>query len=829
MEYRQNEQLQLAYEFIQFTNKNIFLTGKAGTGKTTFLHNLRKTTAKRMVVVAPTGVAAINAGGVTIHSFFQLSFAPTIPEIALPKNNVPKKTEFNRKMNRDKIRLIKCIDLLVIDEISMVRADILDAVDEVLRKYRNRYKPFGGVQLLMIGDLHQLSPVIKDAEWNILKDYYKSVYFFDSLALKNTNPICIELKEIFRQSDAIFIDLLNKVRKNTIDPQTIKELNARYIPNFKPKDDEGYITLTTHNANAFETNQAKLKQIKSNSHYFSAEIKGDFPTFNFPTEEKLELKVNAQVMFIKNDLSAEKNFYNGKIGKITRIEEDVIYVKCPSETMEIAVSPVEWENVKYALNDETKEIKEEIVGNFIQYPLKLAWAITIHKSQGLTFDKVIIDANAAFAFGQVYVALSRCRTFDGIVLSTPISVSGIKTDSLVINYSQEAQENEPGPEKLLESKTLFQQELIFELFDFKLTKYRFDSLLKLVTENKNILETFLINELQTKRNDCELEIIQVADKFKMQLQTLMNQSKLPEETPEVQQRIAKACAYFADKIEKHLYVFTQNIIIETDNKAVKKLLIDDIENLQREAFIKSACIKSCLQGFETIKYVKNRSNADVDFRFLNVQKSKLPNPTVVNKNIQHPALYTTLKNWCNNRAEEKDLPTFMILPHKSILELVKNLPTSRKELKAIKGIGQAKINQFGDDIVSMIKEYCEDNHITPAQIDVKEEKIKKKKEIGESKKLSFDLYKSGKTLAEVAKERNFAISTIEGHLANYVANGEIEVTDFVPQKKLNKILQYISENPTKSMGEMKYHLGEEVTFSDLRFVMKHLESKENIL
>ena len=316
MEYRQNAQLQLAMEFVQFTNKNIFLTGKAGTGKTTFLHNLKKITAKRMVVVAPTGVAAINAGGVTIHSFFQLSFAPAIPAMVQSGNQGLKTEGFQIKFSREKIKLIKCIDILVIDEISMVRADILDAVDEVLRKYRNHSRPFGGVQLLMIGDLHQLSPVIKEAEWNILKPYYNSVYFFDSMALKKTNPVTIELKEIFRQSDAVFIALLNKVRENVMDDQTVRELNSRFIPGFIPKDDEGYITLTTHNANAANTNQAKLDGLPGASRFFSAETEGDFPPYAFPTSEVLELKLQAQVMFIKNDLSPEKNYYNGKIGKI---------------------------------------------------------------------------------------------------------------------------------------------------------------------------------------------------------------------------------------------------------------------------------------------------------------------------------------------------------------------------------------------------------------------------------------------------------------------------------------------------------------------------------
>lgn len=816
MEYRQNEQLKLAAEFVQFTNKNIFLTGKAGTGKTTFLHNLKKITPKRMVVVAPTGVAAINAGGVTIHSFFQLSFAPSIPQSVQPKNLSSQSEGFKRKFSREKIKLIKCIDLLVIDEISMVRADILDSVDEVLRKYRDRSKPFGGVQLLMIGDLHQLSPVIKDAEWNILKEYYESVYFFDSMALKNSNPISIELKEIFRQSDEYFIALLNKVRDNKIDNQTVTEINSRFIRGFNPRDDEGFITLTTHNANAFDMNHAKLQEIKTDSHYFSADIIGDFPPYDFPTEEQLELKPGAQVMFIKNDLSAEKRYYNGKIGKITRIADDVVFVKCPSETTEIAVSKVEWENVKYTLNDTTKEIAEDIVGSFTQMPLKLAWAITIHKSQGLTFDKVIIDANAAFAYGQVYVALSRCRTFEGIVLCTPISVSGIKTDAVVLNYSHETRQNEPGPEKLFEAKKIFQQDLIFELFDFKLIKYRFDDLLKLSTENVNILDVSIIADLQAKKNLCEVEMFQIAEKFKLQITQLMQASQLPEENPELQERIKKAAAYFLENINSQLRDFLSNFHFDTDNKAIKKLLNDSLEKFQKDIFIKAACLEKCINGFETIAYIRKRSDAEVDFR-PSAKPKEVAQPQV-SKNIKYPKLYSSLKQWRDDLARENKLPVYLVLPQKTILELIKRLPCSIPELKTIKGIGQAKINQYGEDIIAIILEFCEDNNIIPEQIEIPV-KVKKVKII--SKKVSLELYQSGKTIAEIAKERGFSTYTIEGHLAQYVGSGELKISEFVAEEKTRKILDFISQNPQKSLGEIKNSFDNELSYSELAFIMQH--------
>jgi uncharacterized protein YpbB/energy-coupling factor transporter ATP-binding protein EcfA2 len=816
MEYRENEQLKLASEFVQFTNRNVFLTGKAGTGKTTFLHHLKKITPKRMVVVAPTGVAAINAGGVTIHSFFQLSFAPAVPAFAQTRNTFNDKEGYKRKFSREKIRLIKCIDLLVIDEISMVRADILDSVDEVLRKYRNRSKPFGGVQLLMIGDLHQLSPVIKDDEWAILRDYYPSVYFFDSHALKNSNPISIELKEIFRQSDKYFIDLLNKVRDNKTDAQTISEINTRYIPGFKHKDDEGYITLTTHNAFAADMNRAKLEEIKTTPHFFTADITGDFPPHDFPNEDKLELKTGAQVMFIRNDSAAERKYYNGKIGKITRIEDDLVYVQCPGESYEIEVGKVEWENVKYSLNDTTKEINEDVVGTFMQLPLKLAWAITIHKSQGLTFEKVIIDANAAFAYGQVYVALSRCRTFEGIVLSTPISISGIKTDSLVLNYSDSTRQNEPGPENLLESKRLFQQDLIFELFDFKLIRYRFDELIKLTTEHSRVLDPGMIMEIQAKKKLFDSEIMQISEKFRQQLTQLMLTEQMPEETPDLQARLKKATAYFLANIKMHLTELLDNLIFDPDNKAIKKDLNESLEKFQKEVFIKFQCLKNSTDGFDTVSYIRKRSDAEVDFR--PTLKTKTKGLLKVPKTIQHPDLYIELKQWRDNLAEENNVPVFHILPQKTLLEILDKLPTTLPELRTIKGMGQIKVQQFGDDILGLIKEYCIFNDIVPEKIEIP---VKKKKEKKDTKLISFELFQSGKTVGEIAMERSVTTSTVEGHLAYYVGLGKLDVTELVSEEKLQKVLHIINENPQKPLSEIKNTFGDALSYGELMLIIQH--------
>ena len=351
MEFQSNPQLELAFNFLQYTNQNIFLTGKAGTGKTTFLRNLKKQSPKRMVVVAPTGVAAINAGGVTIHSFFQMSFGPQIPVSPDQQRQVAVPADGNvaagiKRFSREKINIMRSLDLLVIDEISMVRADVLDGIDEVLRRYKNRYKPFGGVQLLMIGDLQQLAPVVKDDDWAILKDYYDTCFFFSSHALKRSKFMGIELNHIFRQSDQRFIDLLNKVRENRMDAATLQELNQRHIPGFNPEEKEGYITLTTHNYQSQQINDSKLGQLGAQSHRFKAEVQGEFPEYSYPTDLELELKVGAQVMFVKNDISADKRFYNGKIGKITNIDDETIEVQCPGDYLPIDVEKAEWAKCK---------------------------------------------------------------------------------------------------------------------------------------------------------------------------------------------------------------------------------------------------------------------------------------------------------------------------------------------------------------------------------------------------------------------------------------------------------------------------------------------------
>ena len=573
-EFISNDQLQLAFDFVQYTGKHIFLTGKAGTGKTTFLRQLKLNSPKRMVVVAPTGVAAINAGGVTIHSFFQMPFGPFLSDEitgnAGTGGDSRSSSESFQKFNREKIAILKSLDLLVIDEISMVRADLLDGIDSVLRRYKNRSQPFGGVQLLMIGDLQQLAPVVKDDEWNLLKPYYDTVFFFSSKALKKTDYVSIELTHIFRQRDEAFIRLLNKIRDNSADQQTLDELNKRYQPGFTGKEGDGYITLTTHNYQSHDLNDSKLAKLPAKVRKFTAKIDGEFPENSYPNDFELNLKRGAQVMFVKNDISRDKLYYNGKIGQITGIDGDLIRVRCPGDEDDITVGSVEWQNTKYTIDEETKEIKESILGTFSQIPLKLAWAITIHKSQGLTFERAIIDAKAAFAHGQVYVALSRCKTLEGMILSTPISNQCIKSDSKVSVFSHEIEQNPPGKELLEMSKLAFQQNLLFELFDFQPLLRRVNYSIKLMNEHQESILPALKEVFVQMSSKLQQDLVDVSDKFKGQLNKLLTENHEVETNPPLQERVKKACNYFSEKLEPGVIDPLKTLELEIDNKTVRK-------------------------------------------------------------------------------------------------------------------------------------------------------------------------------------------------------------------------------------------------------------------
>lgn len=828
-EFVSNDQLQLAFDFVQYTGKHIFLTGKAGTGKTTFLHQLKLKSPKRMVVVAPTGVAAINAGGVTIHSFFQMPFGPFIPaEISGNTTLGNDRTPANnfQKFNKEKISIIKSLDLLVIDEISMVRADLLDGIDDVLRRYKDRSKPFGGVQLLMIGDLQQLAPVIKDDDWMLLKPYYETVFFFSSKALKQTDFISIELTHIFRQQDETFIRLLNKIRDNNADQQTLEELNKRYLPNFVSNDGDGYITLTTHNYQSHELNDSKLAKLPAKAHKFTAKVEGDFPEYSYPTDFELILKKGAQVMFVKNDISREKLFYNGKIGTIVKIDEDVIWVRCPGDEEDIAAGQAEWQNSKYTIDEETKEIKELVLGTFSQIPLKLAWAITIHKSQGLTFEKAIIDAKAAFAHGQVYVALSRCKTLEGMVLSTQISNQSIKSDAKVSGFNREIEQNPPGFELLEKSKLDFQHNLLFELIDFGPILRRVGYILKLMNEHhESILpalkEIFTVINIEVKR-----EVSDISEKFKGQVQQLIFDNQNIEENAPLQDRIKKASRYFSEKLELTVINKLKDIDIEIDNKVVKKSVNDAIGRLNEDVTVKHACMKGCADGFNVKCYMEIRAKAAIE-----PSEKKLKNkPSTFSTNdfVAHPELYKILRAWCNQKAQELNVDTFMILPYKALVELTEQLPASIAELRRVKGFGSKKVSQFGKEIVEIVTVYRIKMNL-PDTPPIIEPPIKIKIPKVDSKLISLQLFKSGKSTIEIAKERGMAVSTIEEHLSHFIENGEIGLEKLLNPEKIALISDWFMRNPIPTLGPAKAELGDNVSYSELRFVLKFLIYTQQII
>ena len=696
-----NNELQLANDFVRFTDRNIFLTGKAGTGKTTFLHNLEKDSAKRMIITAPTGVAAINAGGVTLHSFFQLPFGPFVPG----SEAYERTRQHQFRFSKEKKKIIKSLDLLVIDEISMVRADLLDAVDEALRHHRRNSLPFGGVQMLMIGDLHQLAPVAKRNEWQLLESHYASIYFFSSKVLSRTELVTIELQHIYRQSDDSFIKLLNRVRNNRLDQSSIHALNQRYLPEFSPKEDDGYITLTTHNRSADTINSKQLNELNTKEFRFTAEISGEFPEHTYPAPADLRLKEGAQVMFVRNDPAAEKRYYNGKIGRISKITGTEITVLCPDDEQEIAVKPIVWENIKYTLNQENNEIEEEVIGKFEQYPLKTAWAITIHKSQGLTFEKAIIDAAAAFAHGQVYVALSRCKTFEGLVLSSPIADSGVATDTAVLGFAEQARNNPPSEEKLQKAKIGFQQKLLMECFDFKQLRDRLGYFLHLLQGNDRLVQVMGISiaDLEVLEEQAVQDIFLISENFRNQLHDIFAAGELPESDPYIQERACKASGWFQEKFKLIFADSISKLHIDTDNKELGKKINNVLNNLKLDLAVKLAGVRSCEQGFAPSRYLRAVSAAEINF--VPEKAKKQQGPEYSEADVEHPELFRALKKWRAKKAQELDLAHFQILHQRTLIQIAVALPENLVDLKKIHGVGKMTVQKYGEELVGLVGEY----------------------------------------------------------------------------------------------------------------------------
>jgi hypothetical protein len=703
-----NEQLELAWQFVERTGVNVFLTGKAGTGKTTFLRQLKERSPKRMIVVAPTGVAAINAGGVTIHSFFQFPLAPYVPGSSF--NTKDERFRFSK----EKKRIIRTLDLLVIDEISMVRADLLDQIDAVLRLHKDKNRPFGGVQLLMIGDLSQLAPVVKESDWTMLREYYRTPYFFGSLALQQTQHVTIELQHVYRQTDTNFINILNEVRENRLTPGGLALLNSRYCDeSVIKKCGDGVIRLTTHNATVNSYNEQRMNELKGARYAFDATVTGTFPETSYPAEKTLELKKGCQVMFLKND-SQGTRYYNGKLGIITSIDDEHIRVRGLDDDIEVEVQPDVWTNARYVIDKETKEIREEIEGEFRQYPLRLAWAITVHKSQGLTFDRAVIDVNAAFAAGQVYVALSRLRSLDGLMLTEQLSPYSVKTDVAVTQYmNTELAQAQHTANHLNDFERSYYLEMLSELFSFKSLGADMQRILRLLTEHFYKIYPTLLDNYKEKDSLFAKEIGGVAATFNAQYTQIVAKSEDYATDALLAERIGKGATYFANKLDEIVKPLVESTQIDSDNKDIKERAAEAVYNLQQSFALKRYLLKRVIDnGFNVSAYLKDKAIGVLQAEQKEKRegkKSKVLEKIDVDRNadIKNPILFNQLRRWRAKRAEELERPVYGIITQRALIGIVNELPTTEKELLRMPTFGKKTLQMFGEEILEMVKGYVE--------------------------------------------------------------------------------------------------------------------------
>lgn len=698
-----NADFELARRIVENTGAHLFLTGRAGTGKTTFLRRLMQSTHKRIVVAAPTGIAAINAGGVTLHSLFQLDFGPFIP-------GAPHKP--SHRFRKEKMKLIHSIDVLVIDEISMVRADLLDAVDDALRRLRRSALPFGGVQLLLIGDLRQLPPVVIEKEWNLLREHYATPYFFSSHALRQCPYVVIELQKVYRQEDSHFLGILNAIRDGNVTPDVLKKLNARYRPGFTGDGDRSWIQLTTHNHLAAAINAGRMDRIKEPPVTFKAQVDGNFPEALFPAEARLLLKPGAQVMFIKND--PLHGYYNGLLGTVKRINDDNTVVVVPEDRNdEIRVEMQEWENREFTVREAEGDIEEKVVGVFRQLPLKAAWAITIHKSQGLTFDHAVIDAAAAFAHGQTYVALSRCRTLEGLVLSSPIPASSIINDSTVSSFLRSGVNTRPGEEQLRQMEHAYSQTLLDALFDFSRIRSDFDSMRILATQAfRNIAP-----KLPAMLNERKAEIVEKMEipalKFRTQYTALIQHQDLAA----LNTRLRAAAGYFSPLVSD-LEKYVKTLPSTHDNRSYQVRLVEYTTQLLQDLGDKSAQFEALLkEDFSPMALLRARSKALIENEknapTSGSKKSKSGKKAAKKERQPRVAklppgfegdenVYRALKKWRLQKMYATDKPAFTIMYEKTLVELATKLPGSREEFLAINGLGPAKWKEYGLEILKII-------------------------------------------------------------------------------------------------------------------------------
>lgn len=804
MQFAYNPEVELAEHYVVETGVSIFLTGKAGTGKTTFLHNIVERCPKRSVVVAPTGVAAVNAGGVTIHSFFQLPFCPYLPDVPelVTEYQLPAS---QKSLRKSKVDIIRTLDLLIIDEISMVRADLLDAIDAVLRRYRRSGRPFGGVQLLMIGDVQQLAPVVTDEERPYMEQVYPSPFFFHSKALQKLQYVTIQLKTIYRQQDPHFVELLNNIRDNRFDSRTLQALNARVQASPAPGRGQEPILLTTHNYQANEVNRRHMEALATKSFIFDAQVEGNFPEQSAPTERHLELKPGAQVMFVKND-SVGHRYYNGMLGMVEEVMDDggeaegldrVVVVEAENGER-IFVTPERWENIRYEIDSSDNKIKQTVDGTFTQYPLRTAWAITVHKAQGLTFDRVQVDVSGAFTYGQVYVALSRCRSLEGLTLLAPITLQNSFGNSDIDQFNQSMTPPQQAAQMLDSYRAQYYYDMLFELFDFGGVQHSVEGLRRLFQDHLLRLypqEAASLSELCGKEVG---DLVSVAERFRRQLAAIGAQ---PDSKALLAERIGKAAVYFGQVLRTIDERVRPVLDVEIDNRETAKRMKDVSERYVTACGLKIRLMEDVAENGFTIE---GYQQTKVDYELQKPAKerkrgSRARTGDPAGEGLANADLAERLASWRKATAEKKGVKPYMILWQRTLLSIVKAMPRNVAELSAVQGMGPVSMKLYGTDILHIVEDYRKDNPTATSRRgteDPQEPKSspKPQKQQKPTWRKAVELMEEGKTVEEVAKELGRAVSTVEGYVFKAVEEGVLDAETIIPPTDLKELVAYFVKN-----------------------------------